>query len=94
MPVCWFLPGAFYAEGVEVAGFGIVHVVLDEVVYAGASGASAEAGTELGEVAGAARSYHLHVAVLGVADPATEVELGGFALDVPAKADPLDAAAN
>jgi hypothetical protein len=88
------LPGAFYAEGVQVAGFGLVHVMLDEVVDAGAAGASSEAGTELGQFAGAARGYDFHVAVLCVADPAAEVELGGFALDIPAEADPLDAAAD
>jgi hypothetical protein len=88
------LPGAFYAEGVEAAGFGLVHVVLDYVVDAGAAGAFAEAGAKLVEVAGAACGDDFDVAVLGVADPAAEVELGGLALDEPAEADALDAAAD
>jgi hypothetical protein len=38
--------------------------------------------------------HHLYIAVFRVADPAAEVELAGFAVNIPAKAYTLYAALN
>jgi hypothetical protein len=86
------LPGAFYAERVEVGGFAVGEDVLDYAVDAAATRAAAEAGAEFIQVRLFAMDYHFHIAIFGVADPAAEVELAGFAVNVPAEAYTLYAA--
>jgi len=68
--------------------------VLDDGVYAAAAGAFAKLGAEIGEVVRVAGGYDFYLAGVGVADPAVQVELGGFAVDEPAEADALHASAN
>ncbi len=68
--------------------------MLDEAVDAGAARAAAEAGAELVQIAGIARRDNFHIAVLGVAHPAAQIEFAGLALHEPAKAHPLYAALN
>jgi hypothetical protein len=88
------LPRAFNAEGAEAGGFGVGEGVLDEVVDAAASGTSAQAGAEFGQVGLFSVGDHFHVAFFGVSDPAAEVELAGLAVDKPAEAYALYAALN
>jgi hypothetical protein len=68
--------------------------VLDYAVDTAASWAAAEAGAELFEVGLFAVDYYFHIAIFGVAHPAAEVELAGFAVNVPAEAYTLYAALN
>lgn len=84
-------PRSLDSEGGEGGGFRIVEIVLDDAVDAAAAGAAAEAGAEFGEVFYVSRGDHFHVAVFGVADPASEVELAGLAVNEPAEAYPLHA---
>jgi len=63
--------------------------MLDEAVDAAAARAAAQAGAQLSQVGLAAVRHHFHVAVLGVAHPAAQVELAGFAMYEPAKSDTL-----
>jgi len=88
------LPGALDFEVAEVSGFGFVEFVLDDLVDAAAAGTFLELGAEIGEVFGGAGGEDFDVAGVGVADPAAKAELGGFAVDEPAKADALNAAAD
>ena len=68
--------------------------MFDDGVDAAAAGAFVELGAEFGEVFRVAGGDDFDVAGVGVADPAAEAELGGFAVDEPAEADALDAAAD
>jgi hypothetical protein len=88
------LPGALDFEVAEVGRFGFVELVLDDFVDAAAAGAFFEFGAELVEVFARAGGDDFDIAGVGVADPAAKAELGGFAVDEPAKADALNAAAD
>ena len=66
--------------------------VLDEAVDAAAAGALADGGAKVGELLGGAAGNDFDGAIVGVANPAVKAELGGFALDIPAEADALNAA--
>ena len=88
------LPGALDFEIFEAGGFGFVELVFGDFVDPAAAGAFFELGTEFLEVFGWAGGEDFDGAVVGVADPAAEAELGGFAVDEPAKADALNAAAD
>jgi hypothetical protein len=68
--------------------------VLDDAVDTAATGAAAEAGAELIQVRLIAMDQHFYIAIFGVADPAAEVELAGFAVNVPAEAYTLYSALN
>jgi hypothetical protein len=64
-------------------------VVFEEAVDAAASWTAAKALAEFVKIFGGACRDYLDVAVFGVADPAAEVELAGFAVNKPTKADTL-----
>jgi hypothetical protein len=81
-------------EVFEAGGFGFFELVLDDLVDTAAAGAFFELGAEFVEVFGRAGGDEFDVAGVGVADPAAQAELGGFAMDEPAKADALNAAAD
>ena len=68
--------------------------MLDDLVDAAAAGAFVELGAEVGERCGVSGDEDFDLAGVGVADPAAQAELGGFAVDEPAEADALDAAAD
>jgi hypothetical protein len=68
--------------------------VLDDLVDSAAAGAFLEFGAELVEVFERAGGDDFNVTGIRVADPAAKAKLGGFAVDEPAKADALDAAAD
>jgi hypothetical protein len=89
-----FSPGAFDAEGVEIGGFLLVEIMLDELVDAGAAWAAAEARAQFGQIFDGAASDNLDVAVFGVAYPAAQIEFAGFAVDKPAEPHSLYASAN
>jgi len=88
------LPGALDFEVAEIGGFGFVELVLDDLVDAAAAGTFLKLGAEFSEVFGWAGGEDFDVSSVSVADPAAEAELGGFAVDEPAKADALNAAAD
>ena len=81
-------------EGAEILGFLFIEVVFDKAVDPASAGAAAEAPAEFVEVFGGAGGDDFDVAVFGVADPAAEVNLAGFAVNEPAEADTLYAALN
>ncbi len=83
------LPCPVNAEGGQLGGFGFVEVVLDEAIDTTAAGPAAQAGTQLGQILLLAGGYDLDIAVFGVADPAAEAQLTGFAVDEPAETDTL-----
>jgi hypothetical protein len=83
------LPSAFDAEGLKAAGFGLVEVMLEDAIDAATAGTLVEAGAEFGEVFGLAGGDDFDVAFFGVADPAAQGELTGFAVNEPAKSDTL-----
>src|SRR5436305_14468412 len=64
-------------------------MMFDELVDAGAARALAESGAEIGEVFDGPGRDHFHVAVLGVAYPAAEVQIAGLAMHEPAKSHAL-----
>jgi hypothetical protein len=64
-------------------------IVLLDVVDAASARAFPEGLFELFDVFGGAGDDDFDVALVGVADPAAETDLGGLALDEPAEADPL-----
>lgn len=68
--------------------------VLADGVDAGAAGAFLEGLAEFGKVFRWAGGDYFYVAVVGVFDPAAQVELGGFAVDEPTEAYALDTAAD
>jgi len=68
--------------------------VFDYAVDTAATRAAAEADAEFIEVRFFAVDYYFYIAVFGVADPAAEVKLAGFAVHVPAEAYTLYAALN
>ena len=65
--------------------------MFEDAVNACATWALAQAGAEIGEVAGSSRGDDFDVAFFGVADPAGETEFASFAVDKPAKANALNA---
>ncbi len=75
-------------------GFFVIEVVLDEAINAAAARATAEAVAEVREVFGRAGSYDFNIAVFGVAYPAAQVELAGFAVNERAEAYALHPALN
>jgi hypothetical protein len=87
-----WLPGAFDAEGGEVGGFGLIEVVLDDVVDAGAARATAEVGAQFVQVLRVTGGDYFDIAVFSVADPAAQFQLTSLALDEPAEAYALNAA--
>jgi hypothetical protein len=68
--------------------------VLYDLVDAAAARAFFKLGAEFVEIFGRAGGDDFDCAVVGVADPAAKAELGGLAMDEPAKADALNAAAD
>ena len=68
--------------------------MFDQVIHAAAAGSAAQAGTQLGQVFSATRCDDFHVAVLGVAYPAAQVEFAGLAVHEPAKAYTLHTSSN
>jgi hypothetical protein len=60
--------------------------VLDYAVDTAATWTTAKAGAEFVEVRFFAVDYDFYIAIFGVAHPAAEVELAGFAVNIPAKA--------
>jgi len=66
--------------------------VLYYAVDAASTRTAAQAGAEFVEVSLFAVDYHFNIAVFGVAHPAAQVELAGFAVNVPAEAYTLYAA--
>ncbi len=90
----FFLPGSFYLESTERAGFGGVELVLDDGIDAAAAGAFAELGAEVVDVLGLTGGDNFDIAGIGVPHPAAQAELGGFAVNKPAEADALHTAAN
>jgi len=90
----WWSPSALDFEIFEAGGFGFVELVLDDLVDATAARALSELSAEFVEVFGRAGGDDFDVPGVGVADPAAKAELGGFAVDEPAKADALYAAAD
>jgi hypothetical protein len=68
--------------------------VFDDGVDAATAGAFAELGAEVVEGWGIAGGDEFDFAGVGVADPAAEAELGGFAVDEPTKTDALHATAD
>src|SRR5579863_7716294 len=87
-------PCAFNAERREAGGLAFVEVMLDELIDPGAARATAKAGTEFAEILAGSGRHHLHVAVLGVAHPAAQIQFPGFAMHEPAEAHTLDTSAN
>jgi len=81
-------------EGAEVLGFLFVQVVFDEAIDAAAARATAETFTKVGQIFSGAGRDDFDVAVFGVAHPAAEVELAGFAVNIPAESDALYPALN
>jgi hypothetical protein len=61
-------------------------VVFDEVVYSTAAGATTEALAKVVEIFCGASGDNFDVTIFGVADPATQVEFAGFAVNEPAEA--------
>jgi len=94
VPCSLALPCSFDSEGIEVGGFAVVEVMLDEAVDATAARTAAQAGAEFGEVFGRAVGNDFHFAFFRVADPATQVEFAGLAVNEPAEAYALDATLN
>lgn len=68
--------------------------MLDKVVDAAAARTAPEALAELGKIFGGSGGNDFDVAVFSVADPATQIELTGFAVDKPAEANTLYTALN
>ena len=64
----------------EVFGFGVVEVVLDEAVDAAPRGPWRRLARSSARSAGGAGGDDFDVAVFGVADPAAEVEFAGLAV--------------
>jgi hypothetical protein len=79
-------PCSFNPERAEVFGFFLIEVVLKEAVDPGAARATAKAFAKLAEILRRSGGDDLHIAVFGIAHPAAQVELAGFAMDKPAKA--------
>lgn len=88
------LPGAFDLEGFERACFAFRKRMLNDTIDTAAAGAFVERCAELVEVFRLSGNHHFDLAVFGIADPAFEVELAGFAVYEPAEADALDASLN
>ena len=68
--------------------------MLDQAIHAAAARSAAQAGAQLGQVGLVAMRNHLYVALFGVAHPAAQVQLAGFAVYVPPEPNPLHAALN
>jgi hypothetical protein len=85
------LPGSFNTKRFEIFGFLIGQIVFDDGIDATAPRTFAEGEGEIGEGVRIARGEDFDMAVFGVADPALERKSGGFAMDEPAKSDPLNA---
>jgi len=68
--------------------------VFEDAVNACATWALAQAGAEIGEVAGSSRGDDFDVAFFGVEDPAGKAKFAGLAVDKPAKANTLYATLN
>src|SRR5438105_12515589 len=66
--------------------------MFNDFIDAAAAGASAEGDHEVLKLVGLAGGEDFDRSVVGVADPAVEAELGGFAMHEPAESDALDAA--
>jgi len=88
------LPGAFDAKRRESRGFAFSQDVLHDAVDAAATRAAAEACAQFVDVGFIAVGQYFHIAVFGVAHPAAEIELAGFAVHVPAEAYTLYSALN
>jgi hypothetical protein len=88
------LPGAFDPECAQGCAFALGKGVLDDTVDAAAAWAFAERCAQLVQIFGFAGGYDFDVAVFGIANPAFEFELAGFAVNEPAEADALDASAD
>ena len=68
--------------------------MLDQAIDAAAARTAAQAGAQLGQVSLIAMGHHLHIAVLGIAHPAAQIQFTGFAVHIPPKANPLHATLN
>jgi hypothetical protein len=68
--------------------------VLNQAINAAAARAAAQTGAKLGEVGFTASGYDFDIAIFGVANPAAQFELAGFAVNKPAKAYSLHTALN
>ena len=68
--------------------------MLDYAVDTATTRTSAKAGAEFVKVRLFAMDYDFHIAIFGVAHPAAEIELAGFAVNIPAEAYALYAALN
>src|SRR6185312_4037976 len=88
------LPGSFNLKGAERCGFALGEFVFDDGVDAAAARAFVQLRAKVGEVFAGAGRDDFNVARVGVTYPAIEAELGCFAMDEPAEADALDAAAD
>lgn len=77
-----------------MAGFGVFEGVLDHAIYAAAARTAFEAGAQVREILDIAGRNHFHIAILGVAHPAAQFQLAGFALHEPAKTYALHSALN
>ena len=88
------LPGAFNPEGTQLVGHAFVQVSLYQAIHAASAGAAAQAGPQCGQVGFTAGGHHFHVAFLGVAHPAAQVQFAGLAVYVPAEAHALHSSLN
>jgi anthranilate synthase/aminodeoxychorismate synthase-like glutamine amidotransferase len=68
--------------------------VFDEVIDSASAWSATEARPQLCKIVGLTGGNHFHVAIFCVAHPAAHLELRGFAVDEPAKSNPLHAALN
>ena len=93
-PCSLLSPRAFNPEGIEIRGFGVVEVVLDEAVDPAASGSAAKAGAQFGQVFLFARRHHFNLTLFGIAHPSEQVKLAGLPVDIPPEAHPLYSALN
>ena len=66
--------------------------MFDDLIDAAAAWTTVKGAAEIGEILFGASGNDFHGTVVGVADPAAEGKLAGFAVDEPAEADALDAA--
>jgi hypothetical protein len=68
--------------------------MFNNVVDAAAARSAVKARAKFGQVLRLARRNYFNIAVFSVAHPTAQVELAGFALHEPAKANPLHAASD
>jgi hypothetical protein len=89
-----FLPRALDAKRAQPRRFLIIKIVLYKAIHSAPSRSPAKACAQFRQVVGTARGHNLHVAVLGIAYPAAQIQFAGLAMDKPSEPNALHSTLN